>query len=56
MRSATIEAGAKFDLLQVNLSGMISLYQLTRSNVTTSDPDFPMFPRFGKAAQQGRRS
>ncbi|HUD29810.1 MAG TPA: TonB-dependent siderophore receptor, partial [Novosphingobium sp.] len=46
-RGRNIEGGAKFDLASANLSGMVSLYELTRTNVLTGDPQFPMFSRVG---------
>jgi len=53
-RGRNIEGGAKFDLPEARLSGMLSLYQLTRSNVLTSDPQFPMFSRVsGKQRSKG---
>lgn len=38
-----IEAGLKVDLASGALSGMISVYQLTRQNVATDDPAHPNF-------------
>ncbi|MFT4254573.1 MAG: TonB-dependent siderophore receptor [Caulobacter sp.] len=38
-----IEGGLKVDLVSGVLSGMISVYQLTRQNVATDDPDHPNF-------------
>lgn len=42
-RGRNIEAGAKFDLAAARLSGMVSVYQLTRTNVLMTDPQFPLF-------------
>lgn len=53
-RGRNIEAGAKFDISPTKLSGMVSIYRLTRSNVLTSDPQFPMFSRVsGKQRSKG---
>jgi iron complex outermembrane receptor protein len=53
-RGRNIEAGAKFDLAQANLSGMVSVYQLTRSDVLTADLQFPMYSRVsGKQRSEG---
>lgn len=53
-RGVNLEAGAKFDLRSANLSGMVSVYRLTRSNVLTADPQFPLFSRVsGKQRSKG---
>lgn len=53
-RGNNIEAGAKFDIAAANLNGMISIYRLTRSNVLTADPEFPLFSRVsGKQRSKG---
>lgn len=53
-RGNNIEAGAKFDIEAANLAGMVSFYRLTRSNVLTGDPEFPMFSRVsGKQRSYG---
>jgi iron complex outermembrane receptor protein len=53
-RGRNIEAGAKFELPAARLSGMLSVYQLTRSNVLTADPQFPIFSRVsGKQRSKG---
>lgn len=38
-----IEAGLKVQTLDGKLAGMASVYQLTRQNVATDDPDHPLF-------------
>lgn len=53
-RGKNIEAGAKFDLVSAKLSGMLSVYQLTRNNVLNGDPQFPMYSRVsGKQRSKG---
>jgi iron complex outermembrane recepter protein len=53
-RGENMEAGAKFDLRAAHVSGMVSLYRLTRNNVLTADPQFPMFSRVsGKQRSKG---
>jgi len=53
-RGQNIEAGAKFEVPTAGVSGMVSVYRLTRSNVLTSDPDFPLFSRVsGKQRSKG---
>lgn len=42
-RGRNIEAGAKFDIAAARLGGSIAAYQLTRSNVLMTDPQFPLF-------------
>ncbi|SEJ99704.1 iron complex outermembrane recepter protein [Sphingobium sp. AP50] len=53
-RGRNIEGGIKFAPTDGTVSGMISLYDLERSNVLTSDPDFPNFSRVtGKQRSRG---
>lgn len=53
-RGRNIEGGLKFAPGGGTLSGMISLYDLERSNVLTSDPAFPNFSRVtGKQRSRG---
>lgn len=42
-RGRNIEAGAKFDIADARLAGTVALYQLTRTNVLMTDPQFPLF-------------
>lgn len=42
-RGENIEAGLKFAPEAAPLSGSVALYQLTRQNVVTSDPVYPIF-------------
>lgn len=44
-RGRNEEVGVKFALPAARLTGMLSAYRLTRSNVLQSDPQFPMFSR-----------
>jgi iron complex outermembrane receptor protein len=53
-RGRNIEAGLKLDIPASNLAGMLSVYKLTRLNVLTSDPNFPLFSRVsGEQQSQG---
>ncbi|AUW58218.1 TonB-dependent siderophore receptor [Sphingobium sp. SCG-1] len=53
-RGRNIEGGIKFAPDGGTLSGMISVYDLKRSNVLTSDPAFPNFSRVtGKQRSRG---
>lgn len=44
-RGRNEEVGAKFTLPAARLTGMLSAYRLTRSNVLQTDPAFPLFSR-----------
>lgn len=44
-RGRSEEVGFKYSLLDARLTGMVSAYRLTRTNVLQSDPDFPLFSR-----------
>lgn len=53
-RGRNMEAGIKFAPANGTVSGMISLYDLKRENVLTSDPAFPNFSRVtGKQRSRG---
>lgn len=44
-RGRNEEIGVKYVLPAADLTGMVSLYRLTRTNVLQPDPDFPLFSR-----------
>ncbi|QNQ09822.1 TonB-dependent siderophore receptor [Sphingomonas alpina] len=44
-RGENYEIGMKLALPAAGLTGMISVYRLSRRNVLTADPDFPLFSR-----------